>query len=43
MNIAKPLLVGNAATLVVHGNVSLITNIVLSERVTKFSTVARKE
>jgi len=38
-----PPLVGNAANLVVSGNVSLTINIVLSERVTEFSAVVRKE
>jgi hypothetical protein len=36
-------LVGNAADLVVRGNDALTINIVLSERVTEFSAVVRKE
>ena len=38
-----PPLVGNAATLVVRGNISLTINIVLSERVTEFSAIVRKQ
>ena len=36
-------LMGNAATLVVRGNVSLTINIALSERVTEFSAVVRMQ
>ena len=38
-----PPLVGNAVTLVEHGNASLTINTVLSERLTEFSEVVRKQ
>jgi hypothetical protein len=38
-----PTLVGHAAILVVRGNISLTINIILSERVTEFSPVVRKQ
>ena len=43
MAIGKQQFVGNGETLVLRGNVSMTTNIVLSERVTEFSAIVRKE
>jgi hypothetical protein len=43
MAIGKQQFVRNGATLVVRGNISLTINIVLSERVTEFSAVVRKQ
>jgi hypothetical protein len=42
-NKKTPPLVGNAATLVVRGDVLLTINIVLSERVAEFSAIVRKQ
>jgi hypothetical protein len=39
----NPPLVGNVATSVVRGNISLTVNIVLSETVTEFSAVVRTQ
>ena len=38
-----PPFMGNAATLVVRGNISLTVNIALSEKVTEFSAVVRTQ
>jgi hypothetical protein len=39
----NPPLVGNAAPLVVRGNISLTINIALSETVTEYSTIVRAQ
>ena len=39
----KPLLGGNAATLVLRGNISLTINMALIETVTEFSAVVRTQ